>query len=146
MRIAILRASGRPQNHQDCNPEGGWPATEPSGLQSAPSTRRGPGTTRNHEVPLYRMGRTGAQPKRGGSTLPSGTKGSATQTGSFYFTVWDEGERNPNGEFLLYRLGRPGAQRKQQLNIFEIKKKVFFFFKNIELQFPLRPRSSQTVK
>ena len=32
---------------------------------------------------------------------------------TFYFTVWDENERNPNGEFLLYRLGRKRAQPKR---------------------------------
>ena len=92
---------------------------------------------------LYRFGGMGAQPKQGGHSLPCWKNGTATRTGSFYFTIlggkgaqpergvstlrWlraqpkrgvstftvlEERERNPNGEFLLYHFGKTGMQPK----------------------------------
>ena len=87
------------------------------------------GRNPNGEFLLYHFWtKREAQPKRGVSklpfwanvsiTLPFWAKGSATQTGSLYFTVLDERARNANGEFVLYHFRPPGAQRKLQLNVF----------------------------
>ena len=88
------------------------------------------GRSPNGQLVRDTVGRKGVHPEQGVCTLPfwghgnaSGTGSSyfnrldenesATQTVSFYFTVLDDGEHNPNGEFRLDHFGRRGAQPKR---------------------------------